>query len=31
MKDFEQWLDSSAKSPADMALKSRARELLGRS
>jgi hypothetical protein len=31
MKDFEQWLNSSAKSPADMALKSHARELLGRS
>jgi len=28
IKDFEQWLNSSAKSPADMALKSRLRELL---
>jgi hypothetical protein len=28
IKDFEQWLNSSAKSPADMILKSRLRELL---
>jgi hypothetical protein len=28
IKDFEQWLNSSARSPADMALKSRLRELM---
>jgi hypothetical protein len=28
IKDFEQWLNSSAKSPADMVLKSRLRDLL---
>ncbi len=29
IKDFEQWLNSHPKSPADMSLKSRLRELLG--
>jgi hypothetical protein len=28
IKDFEQWLNSNARSPADMALKSRLRALL---
>ena len=30
MRDFEAWLDSNARSPAEMTLKSRLRELLGR-
>src|SRR5216684_1817826 len=30
IKDFENWLDSAARSPADMALKSRLRSIIGR-
>lgn len=30
IKDFENWLDSAAKSPAEMALKSRLRDIMGR-
>jgi hypothetical protein len=30
IQDFEEWLDSHARSPADMSLKNRLRELLGR-
>jgi hypothetical protein len=30
IKDFEKWLDSAARSPADMALKSRLRNIVGR-
>jgi hypothetical protein len=29
MRDFEAWLESNARSPAEMALKSRLRQLLG--
>jgi hypothetical protein len=31
IKDFENWLDSAGKSPAEMALKSRLRGIIGRS
>ncbi len=30
IREFQNWLDSAAKSPAEMALKNRLRELLGR-
>ena len=30
IKDFEKWLDSAARSPADMALKNRLRNIVGR-
>jgi hypothetical protein len=30
MRDFEAWLESNGRSPAEMVLKSRLRELLGR-
>jgi hypothetical protein len=30
IKDFEDWLDSTARSPADMVLKSRLRDIIGR-
>jgi hypothetical protein len=30
IKDFENWLDSAGKSPAEMALKSRLRDIIGR-
>ena len=30
IQDFEEWLDGHARSPADMSLKNRLRELLGR-
>ena len=30
IQDFEEWLDGQARSPADMSLKNRLRELLGR-
>ena len=30
IKDFENWLKSSGKSPAEMALKNRLRDILGR-
>lgn len=30
IRDFENWLDSSGKSPAEMALKNRLRDVLGR-
>jgi hypothetical protein len=30
IKDFENWLDSAGRSPAEMALKSRLRDILGR-
>jgi hypothetical protein len=29
IKDFEKWLDSAGKSPAEMALKSRLRDVIG--
>jgi hypothetical protein len=29
IKDFENWLDSAGKSPAEMALKSRLRDIIG--
>jgi len=31
IKDFENWLESAGKSPAEMALKSRLRDIIGRS
>jgi hypothetical protein len=30
IKDFENWLESAGKSPAEMALKSRLRDIIGR-
>ncbi len=30
IKDFENWLDSAGRSPAEMALKSRLRDIIGR-
>jgi hypothetical protein len=30
IKDFENWLDSAGKSPAEMALKGRLRDIIGR-
>jgi hypothetical protein len=30
IKDFENWLDSAGKSPAEMALKNRLRDIVGR-
>jgi hypothetical protein len=30
IKDFENWLDSTGKSPAEMALKNRLRDIIGR-
>ena len=30
IKDFENWLDSAGRSPAEMALKGRLREIIGR-